>query len=176
MNRVPLMVIAPLPQRCSVEVRIGDHEYIEYLWLIPASIQQSTKKEETMPKVMLMNSAIMPKPGGYLMTPLTKEQFVEHVLRAHGLGVLESYIGYPDTAEYIARITGVPIYASRAAAEPNTGDTMLVCRLKYRVTDPNQKGKFTPKDEDFEYFLVRYSDFGIQAQAGPMAQKRSLMP
>jgi len=35
------------------------------------------------------------------------------------------------------------------------GDEALIVKLKYRLQNPSQKGKFTPSDEDYEFGILK---------------------
>jgi hypothetical protein len=100
----------------------------------------------------LMNSAMMPDEGTYTLKRCTKDEFVK-LLQSNKF---ESFIGYPDTAAFISRISGVDIEVSRQQTAVNDGDILLIVRLKYRVADPAEKARFTPSDDDFEFFTCEY--------------------
>lgn len=105
---------------------------------------------------ILMNSAMMPQPGQYRMYRIDRNNFAGRLREAHGTGVLVSYIGYQQTAEFITKITGVPVEVNRTETKLQDGDFILVCKLKYRV-DARTKG--APVDEDdFEFFRATYSE------------------
>lgn len=112
-----------------------------------------------MGNVKLVNAAMMPTPGlRYAPAVITQDEFVRRLQIAHADGRLDSYIGYPATAEHIERISGVPIPINRVQAIVEAGDTLLVCKLTYRVADP--AGKRDPRvqaeirPEDYEYWIV----------------------
>jgi hypothetical protein len=106
-------------------------------------------------KVKLMNSAMMPKDGIYLRESISEDKFFQELIDAYNRGVLESYIGYPQNAEYIFRKTGIRVPINRAEADLRSGDKALVMKLKYRVADPTAKGQ--PVDvSQYEYCRVRY--------------------
>ena len=102
----------------------------------------------------LMNSAMMPAPGVYVAKKITPEQAKEIIDRHNG--IFESYIGYPDTARYMSQILGIDVPVNRGETVLADEDEILVCKLKYRVAKPSDKGKFTPSDEDYEWFWVKY--------------------
>ena len=112
--------------------------------------------------LLIMNSAMMPQPGSYTARAVSFDEWREVVLAAMASGprgvAWESYIGYSDNVRILADlgIPGVPVNRAEATLRP--GDVMAVMRLKYRITDPSQKGRFTPKPEDFEWLLVEYHD------------------
>jgi len=104
--------------------------------------------------IKLMNSAMMPVCGIYTLRQMSRNAFVTY-LRDNEF---ESYIGYPDTARLIEEISGVAIPVSRAQTTLEDGDVMLIAKLKYRVNNPHQKGRFTPSMDDFEFFHAMYND------------------
>lgn len=103
--------------------------------------------------IKLMNSAMMPHPGHYELVAITKELFV-HILRDNGS--VDSYVGYPQTAEFVQRISGVPIAVSRRQTVLTDGDRVLVVKLAYRPQDANSKGQ-PVNENDYEFFLIRYT-------------------
>ena len=107
-----------------------------------------------MSRVLLMNSAVIPQPGRYTARQVSREEWLRVVRDAQREGRLVSYIGYPQNLEILAGWGIRGLQVSRAKATVRPGDIMAVMRLKYRVTDPRQKGRFTPRPEDFEFLLV----------------------
>ena len=105
---------------------------------------------------ILLNSAVMPAEGIYTLRRVSREFFAELVADAHRRGELRSYIGYPETAQHIERISGVPIPVNRAATVLPDQALIAICKLAYRVSDPNAKGQLRPSNEDFEYFIATY--------------------
>ena len=105
---------------------------------------------------ILLNSAMMPDEGLYILRRVSREFFAELVADANRRGNLRSYIGYPENAQHIERISGVPIPVNRAATQLPDQALLAICRLKYRVADPGMKGKIQPGDEDYEYFVATY--------------------
>lgn len=103
----------------------------------------------------LMNTAMMPISGEYILTKITQNDFVFYLKNAR---IFESYIGYDTTAEFINRISGVTVTLNREQTTLKNGDEMLICKLKYRLPDPNQKGKYIPTNEDYEFFFCKYFD------------------
>lgn len=104
--------------------------------------------------VRLMNSAMMPAPGTYVLRRLTQNEFATLVGAAYDAACLVSYIGYQQTADMISELARVPIAVSRDMTPVATGDTLLICKLRYRVADPTRKGEQVP--EDFEFFEASY--------------------
>jgi len=107
--------------------------------------------------IPVVNSAMMPAEGRYVLRRLSREEFVIRITEAHRRGELVSYVGYAETADHIARISGVPIPVSREPTQLDGPTTMLVCKLTYRVANPEDKGKIKPKPDDFEYYMADYS-------------------
>jgi hypothetical protein len=104
----------------------------------------------------LLNSAMMPAEGTYVLKRISRDEFARLVADAYRRGDLQSYVGYPETAQHIERISGIPIEVSRATTQLTDRATILICKLAYRVSNPGDKGKFQPKDEDYEYFVAKY--------------------
>lgn len=102
----------------------------------------------------LMNSAMMPQEGVYIAKKISVDDARE-IFRRH-CAVFESYIGYPETAQFLSEIFGVSVPVSRAETKLEDGDEIIVCKLKYRLSDPNQKGRIAPTRDDFEFWYVQY--------------------
>jgi len=102
-----------------------------------------------MPRRILLNAAMIPEPGTWrytLIDPFEARKWLQDF-------TWESYIGYPQTAEYLTRLAGRPIPLNRAKVENlRPGDEALVCRLRYRVADPATKGQ--PQPEDWEFGII----------------------
>ena len=105
---------------------------------------------------ILLNSAIMPDEGLYILRRVSREFFAELIADADRHGELQSYVGYAETAQHIEKISGVPIPVNRAATQLPDQALLAICKLKYRVSDPGTKGKIQPGDEDYEYFVATY--------------------
>jgi len=99
-----------------------------------------------------MNSAMMPQPGSYKLERLTKAQFVG-ILRDEG--AIDSYVGYPQTAEFVERISGIKCEVSRRPAVLVAEEAALVVKLAYRPQDANAKGQQVNED-DYEFYLMIY--------------------
>ena len=106
---------------------------------------------------VLLNSAMMPAEGIYLLRRISRDEFARLVADAHRRGDLRSYIGYPETAQHIERVSGVPIAVNRAPTQLADRTTILICKLAYRVQDPADKGKLKPSDDDYEYYAATYN-------------------
>jgi len=105
---------------------------------------------------ILLNSAMMPDEGLYILRRVSREFFGELVADAHRRSNLQSYIGYPETAQHIEKISGVPISVNRSATQLPDQCLIAICKLKYRVADPGAKGKLQPEEDDYEYFIATY--------------------
>jgi len=105
---------------------------------------------------ILLNSAMMPDEGLYILRRVSREFFAELIADAYRQGHLQSYIGYPETAQHIERIARVPISVNRAATQLPDQALIAVCKLKYRVSDPAMKGQLQPNEDDYEYYVATY--------------------
>lgn len=108
--------------------------------------------------VILMNSAMMPAPGVYITDEISSERFCFLLRLAHERGTLQSFIGYPATAEHIEAISGVKVAVTRAPATVKNGDVLLICRLRYRLSDTKLKSdkSFRPGPDDYQYLVSLY--------------------
>jgi hypothetical protein len=101
-----------------------------------------------------MNSAVIPAGGfgRYEYLPLSLDDMATW-LRA---GPFTSRVGYPETARFIERMTGVAVAISREATALAPGDEALVVRLRYRLGDAGLKGTtLDVADDDWEIGLLR---------------------
>jgi len=105
---------------------------------------------------ILLNSAMMPDEGLYILRRVSREFFAELIADAHRRGELQSFVGYPETAQHIERIARVPIPVNRASTQLPDQALIAVCKLKYRVSDPGAKGKLQPSEDDYEYYVATY--------------------
>jgi len=102
-----------------------------------------------------MNSAVIPGPGTYRYTLLSRDEIVNRLQSE----LWESRIGYPETANHIWKIANIVVWLSRERTDFEMGDEALVVRLKYRLQDPGQKAQFKPEPDDWEYgLLARIAD------------------
>ena len=109
-----------------------------------------------MTATILLNSAMMPDEGLYILRRVSREFFGELIANAHRRGELQSFVGYPETAQHIEKISGVPISVNRSATQLPDQCLIAICKLKYRVADPGAKGKLQPEEDDYEYFIATY--------------------
>lgn len=108
-------------------------------------------------KILLLNSAVMPVLSGtYEVVELPQKGFITAVRSARADGLLESFIGYEQTAELISKWTGVDIPLNRAKADIVDGQTMLVMRLKYRPDTRAKGGLVQPAN--FEFAEITYRE------------------
>ena len=99
----------------------------------------------------VLNTAVISNPGMYVYR-LVEQGEARDWLAA---GPLVSRVGYPATADYIRRVLGVRLDLSREPTDMHTGDTALVVRLKYRMTDTRPKAVDSGwGDDDFELGLL----------------------
>jgi hypothetical protein len=99
---------------------------------------------------LILNAAMVPNEGTF-QYQLIDQQAARAWLLGHPDAV--SYIGYPQTAEWLEHLAGRPIALNREKVTMAIGDEALVCRLSYRVRDPSTKGQY--QEEDWEYGLLR---------------------
>jgi len=108
---------------------------------------------------VLLNSAMMPAEGIYILKRISRDDFGRLVADAYQRGDLHSYVGYPETAQHIERVSGVPIQVNRAPTRLPEQALILICKLAYRVADPGMKGKLQPADDDYEYYVATYTRY-----------------
>lgn len=94
---------------------------------------------------------MMPKPGTYKLEKITMEEFKSILKKSE----FESYIGYEETADFISKLTGIPIKVSRESTVVENGDILLIIKLPYRVKNVKEKGSLTPTT--YEFFVATYS-------------------
>ncbi len=104
--------------------------------------------------IRLMNSSMMPVSGKYIAQEIDVNEFARIIQK--NINKIVSYIGYQDTIEHIANVSGILFPLSRQQTILKDGDTMLICKLRYRLANPSDKGKFIPDESDWEYFKVEY--------------------
>lgn len=110
-----------------------------------------------LPVRLLMNSAMMPAAGTYRLQRVSRDEFVRQMRKGY-----ISYIGYPDTARFLERISGLRVPVNRSETLVFERAVMLICKLSYRLADPSSKGRFTPTDDDYEFFICTF-----EAEAKP---------
>lgn len=95
----------------------------------------------------LLNSAVIAAGayGAYEYAPATAEDLREFMRD----GQYVSRIGYPETAQVIAVLSGLPApEISRETSEMQVGDEAMIVRLRYRIGDPRTKGHATGANPD----------------------------
>ena len=102
--------------------------------------------------ILLLNSAVMPNEGMYTLKQITETAFTEELQDAATSDNFKSYIGYPETARLIEQITGIQVEVSREQATLTPGDTMLILKLRQRVTNPAEKETLQLSVDDFDLF------------------------
>src|SRR5690606_9503237 len=100
--------------------------------------------------IRLLNSAMMPAEGTYTLRRVTAQQFAELLQ-----GDFVSYIGYPQTADFVSRLIGRPCPVNRAQTILDDGDTLAIVKLKYRPDAPTKGAQVN--EDDFEFFVADYS-------------------
>jgi len=101
----------------------------------------------------IINAAMIPCAGTFKYKELSGMEFERTTQEFYRSG-LKSMIGYPDTVAMIEAMTGCNVGLNRGKFEMMIGDQAIVIKLKYRVPDPKQKGRFTPEKSDFEFGLL----------------------
>lgn len=110
-----------------------------------------------MERLLIMNSAVVLADGVYVAKTLTVDEARAIVKEAikNGKEIL-SFVGYFETAELMSELLDYPVVVNRAETEYRSGDMILVGKLKYRVKDPNNKGKIKPTADDMTFILMKY--------------------
>ena len=104
-------------------------------------------------KFAILNSAMIPNEGIFSYQNLTLEQ-ARTWLDAHAQSAA-SFVGYPQTADHITTLAGIPGWRCRLSRDKVTlapGDEVFVCKLAFRV-DAGSKGR--TQAGDWEYGLLR---------------------
>ena len=102
--------------------------------------------------ILLLNSAVMPAEGVYTLKQISETTFKKELQDAATTSNFKSYIGYPETAQLIEKITSIEIEVSREPATLTPGDTMLIVKLRHRVANPADKETRQLSIDDFEFF------------------------
>ena len=88
----------------------------------------------------LLNSAMMPREGLYVMKRISFEEFKAVLKASYERDSIDSYIGYQQNIDLINKWTGIKLETNRDQTVLEDTDSFLVMKLKYRVSDPNSKG------------------------------------
>ena len=102
--------------------------------------------------ILLLNSAVMPDEGVYTLKQISADTFKNILEDAARTDNFKSYIGYPETAQLILEKTGIEVEVSREQATLTHGDTMLIVKLRQRVTNPADKETLQLSIDDIEFF------------------------
>ena len=103
--------------------------------------------------ILLLNSAVMPTEGVYTLKRISKAKFRSVLQEAAACNNFQSYIGYPETARLLEQLTGIEIEVSREQAELETGDVMLIVKLRHRIQDASKISTYQPTLDDLEFFI-----------------------
>lgn len=105
--------------------------------------------------IRLMNSTMMPQEGIYRLLKVEESQIkgLFNFYRKIGHEV-QSYIGYEQTAKYMSNVLDYEVPVNRVETTLESGDVLIICKLPYRVPNPNDKGKEVK--EEFEWFVAEY--------------------
>ena len=100
----------------------------------------------------LLNSAVMAAGsfGVYRYTEASAEELAEFLASKPYI----SRVGYPETAAFVERVTGIRPPLSRAPSPMDAGDVAMVVRLRYRVGNARRKAQQKPTDQDWEIALL----------------------
>lgn len=102
--------------------------------------------------LILMNSAMMPHEGIYIMKKNQAKEFFDKI-KETPIEQIISFIGWPENLRLIYDQTGIQIQISRENTVLSEQDQIYVMKLKYRPE--NKAVKFT-RISDFDFFRVQY--------------------
>jgi hypothetical protein len=95
---------------------------------------------------------MMPKVGKYQLSEISANEFFDKLVNAHNTGQLDSYIGYPQNADFIYKMCGIRPSINRNVTKLEDGDTLLIIKLAYR---PKIKGARVDENS-FCYYEATY--------------------
>lgn len=105
----------------------------------------------------LMNSAMMPRAGFYLCSPVTPIAAKAIFIRANG--AWKSYIGYPNSCQILSELFGASIPMSHENTVIEHGDELLAMRLRYRLNLHSKRNREHGRHlEDYDFFLITFSE------------------
>ena len=104
--------------------------------------------------IILMNSAMMPHEGIYIMKKITDQEFFNKI-KETPIEQIQSLIGWPENLRLIYNKTNVQIPISREDTVITSQDQVYVMKLKYR---PENKNKKFTRIEDFDFFRVQFQE------------------
>ena len=110
-------------------------------------------------RLLLLNAAMLPSVGSFEFRAISADNMKSRYEELTQLGwSVESYIGYPQTAEILSDVLGDAVPVRREKCEMDKGDIALIIKLRYRIQDPAEKAgrQHGCRAEDFEFFeLIR---------------------
>ena len=114
-----------------------------------------------MRKIHLLNAAVMPNEGVYVLEKISTDEFKASVIEADTAGNLKHYIGYESTLKLIEVWTGVHLGETTVAqTEFKNGDRFLVMRIWRRLNRDEKIRTMSPDAEitveDFEFYSGTY--------------------
>lgn len=103
----------------------------------------------------LLNSAVITAPGTYRYRLVSREE----ASRWMAEGDYTSAIGYEQTAEALAKISGLPVPVNRVTVKMEPGDEALV----FRIALPEGHPRIDPKDKGALENVLRegYYELGV---------------
>lgn len=112
-------------------------------------------------RVHLLNSAMMPKEGTYNLVRIDKEIFKMLLEKYYTESKLVNYIGYEQNLKLISEWCNIRLVANRDEAKNlESGDILLIMKLKYRVKNINNKSdkNFQAQltENDFDFFEAKF--------------------
>ena len=122
---------------------------------------QKEKKGETMSRIILLNSSVMPEEGVYMNKRITQDEYKKELETAlNDETEIISYIGYFNTLEFLNNMSeNFNFSCNRTETKLEDGDELLIIKLKFRIPDPTTKGKFVPNEVDYEYFKCKFNRY-----------------
>ncbi len=99
----------------------------------------------------------MPQIGTYIMSKISKKDFIEKVIIAYNNKELEHYLGYQNNVNLIKKWAKISLTMNRNKTILLNNDTLLVMKLKYRLSNPSEKGSFIPNENDYEFYIIKYN-------------------
>lgn len=121
--------------------------------------------------IHFVNAAMIPNYGRYEYYPLSRSEFREYAMKITACHPWKSSIGYQTTAKILSEILGFNMPMNREKTSVQKGDTMLVCKLKYRVQNPHEKADNTHGQniEDYEFGRIQVLEaFGQEKENLPI--------
>lgn len=114
-------------------------------------------------RVHLLNSAVITAEGIYESHKISVAEFIDILKKSYEDNKLINYIGYDANIRLIAELADIRLKPNRnELINPQSGDIMLIMKLKYRLADVSKKSnpQFQDKltEQDFEFMLVKYDN------------------